>query len=60
MCSRHFGVRSYPVIMVFDENAKMITQMDGLYPKNVIFNMLADYNVKAKNLSERLEREKSQ
>ena len=46
-------------MVIFDENMNSLAQFNGLYPRNIIHNTLSEYNVKAKELGERLEKEKN-
>jgi hypothetical protein len=46
-CAEHFQVGSYPAVIVFGENGERMSRIDGLYPEQVIHNIIAELNQKA-------------
>jgi thioredoxin-like negative regulator of GroEL len=46
-CAQHFQVGSYPAVIVFSESGERLTRIDGLYPEQVVHNIIAEFNQKA-------------
>ena len=48
-----FHIGSYPTVLVFDDNGQLLYRLTGMYPEEVIWEMIGTYNKMAMDLNKK-------